>query len=298
MPPVDHSLFFAARDSSRDAVRDDEDLAALTRCIELRVAMWRSILSYVPGVAPICALARRTLPPELCPDAVLLHLSATTRALEACDSDPVRAAYVAARRVAAERLGSADPDLLLCDSILADITSIELGDPVGLALDVELPPQALPCFAHYAKTVRLHRQALHAAREALIAGDVRVVAFALAMRSGGPPFVELVEAGNCGLRQAIGRFVPRRGVRFSTCATWWIRRSLRRSLLQFRYGAGATVPPLLAAWQIQHAVREFMALHGRDPIDDELVGLTGLPLARIREVRRSGAVGDQPDRAS
>jgi hypothetical protein len=297
MSHTDPHALLAVRDFPGDSVGRDEELAAVSRCIELRVATWRSLLAYVPAVAPICALAREALPRELCPDAVLQHLSAAARALAECDDDPARAAYVAARRVAAEKLGPADPDLLFCDSILADLTSLELGDRVGLALDIEVPPEAGSRFAHDVATAHMHRQALHAASGALVAGDVRVVAFALAMRSGGPPLAELIEAGNLGLRLAIGRFVPRRGVRFSTCAKWWIRRSLRRALIDFRCGAAGSVPPLLATWQIRHTVREFMALHGRAPIDEELGGLTGLPLARIRQVRRSETVGEQTDRA-
>jgi DNA-directed RNA polymerase sigma subunit (sigma70/sigma32) len=172
--------------------------------------------------------------------------------------------------------------------ILADLTNLELGERFGLLLAVEVAPERSSEFVHYVSIARAHRQALEAARRALMDDDVWLVAFARAVGPGALPPEKIVEAGNLGLRLAIGRYNPHRGVRFSTCATWWIRRTIRRALLRFRHGA-RPVPPVLAAWQILHTRREFTALHGRPPVDDELVGLTGLPLAAIRRADGGGA---------
>ncbi|MBS3763495.1 MAG: sigma-70 family RNA polymerase sigma factor, partial [Planctomycetes bacterium] len=69
------------------------------------------------------------------------------------------------------------------------------------------------------------------AREELIVRNLRlVVSIAKRFQGRGVPFVDLIEEGNIGLMRAIERFDPDRGNRFSTFATWWIERSVRRAI--------------------------------------------------------------------
>lgn len=266
--------------------RDAEALAAAGRFVALRAALWRSLLAFVPAAPQLCALARAALARELCPTAALEQVAAAARALIGGEGAGRRGEFEAARRAAAELLGPADPDELLCDWIVADLTDLELGQAERVAVRLSVSPRSWPRFVHYLSVVRLHRYALSAARAALTADDGRVLDVARALGGGSAQLERLIAAGRSGLRRAVGRFDPRRGVRFASVASWWIGRTIRGCL-------GA--PPRGIAAEVRAVAREFVALHGRRPLVEELAGLTGVPLARVRGlIGAGGRAGEAP----
>lgn len=237
----------------------DEDAA--TRCFAQRHALWRALLGHLPAVEPICALARETLPRELCPGPALARLHAAARALRERAALPTRTAFATARETAAAQLGPADPDGLLRDRLLADLTEIELGRDAA-AVPILISRDVL-CFSRYVTAVRFNYDGLHAAEAAALAGVGPLDALVRALAPASAPAAALVDAAEEGLRCALGRFDPRRGQSFSVCAAWWLRRVLARA-------ARLPPDPEAAARIGRRLAHEFALVHGRAPATGDL----------------------------
>ncbi len=136
------------------------------------------------------------------------------------------------------------------------------------------------------------------ARAAMIAANLRlVVHWARRYQDRGVDFGDLVQEGTFGLMRAVDKFDWRRGFRFSTYATWWIRQALQRAVQQH----GNTIRvPMEVAEQSQRADRltwELAAELQRDPTPEEVAEASGVDpagLEALRDMARVVASLDQP----
>jgi RNA polymerase primary sigma factor len=136
------------------------------------------------------------------------------------------------------------------------------------------------------------------ARAALIRANLRlVVHWARRYQDHGVPFLDLIQEGNIGLMRAVEKFDWRRGFRFSTYATWWIRQALQRAVLN--QGEGIRLPMEVAdrARRLARLSDELTETLGRAPTDDELAEASDLDRAHVDAARQAARVVaslDQP----
>jgi RNA polymerase primary sigma factor len=151
------------------------------------------------------------------------------------------------------------------------------------------------------RSVGMSAQALHAlvarldlaearargARERLVAANLRLVVW-VARRyvHRGLPLADLVQEGNIGLMRAVGKFEYRRGYRFSTYATWWIRQAITRALAD--QGRTIRIPVYLidTLGAVMRAARTLAQRLGREPTPDEVGERAELPASIVRELLR------------
>ena len=123
----------------------------------------------------------------------------------------------------------------------------------------------------------------------LVSANLRlVVNIAKRYAGGGLPLPDLLQEGNIGLIQAVKRFDYRRGFKFSTYSTWWIRQSITRSLSNDSRTIRLPVHVVEALRKIRKLVPEMANDLGRDPTSREVGDLVDLPPDRVAEIVRAG----------
>jgi RNA polymerase primary sigma factor len=258
-----------------DVLRPEEEFTSAREIESLEIMLWETVLAYAPSVEHILAsveIAMQTLPTE-------------AKALRKLAMDsPNSKQWSATVSRAAKKIRAADVDHLFIDAALMTIDRLSVGIGVrgssvgGLGRERQR--------AEWLRRVMSANRAAAEARNDFVKANLRlVVSIARRFNHGRMALADLIQEGNLGLIKAVERYDYRRGFRFSTYASWWIRHAISRALADKGREVRLPVHMIDAQHRLTKARRQLTGSLGRNPTSEELAVATQMPIDKIEKMR-------------
>ncbi|HTR52536.1 MAG TPA: sigma-70 family RNA polymerase sigma factor [Kofleriaceae bacterium] len=268
------SMYF--RDMAElDVLRPEEEFTSAKEIEALEIMLWQTVLAHGPAVARVLDAIEAVPDHRITNEAKLLRRYAGGRDAKAL----ARAATRAARRLRAD-----DVDHLFIEAALGAIDRMTLG--IGVRGNSVGSLGRAAAVNEWLRRVHAANRAAGEARNDFVKANLRlVVSIARRFNHGRMALADLIQEGNLGLLKAVERYDYRRGFRFSTYASWWIRHAISRALADKGREVRLPVHMIDAQHRLTKARRELTGKLGRQPTSEELAAATKMPLDKIEKMR-------------
>ena len=182
---------------------------------------------------------------------------------------------------------------------------IEINKLIDEIKEIQIASElSLSEFRRIVSTVQQGERSANRAKKEMIESNLRlVISIAKKYTNRGLQFLDLIQEGNIGLMKAVDKFEYRRGYKFSTYATWWIRQAITRSIADQARTIRIPVHMIETINKIVRTTRQIISEIGREPTPQELAERLHMPLDKVKKVLKiakepislATPVGDEED---
>ncbi|MCK5798704.1 MAG: sigma-70 family RNA polymerase sigma factor [Deltaproteobacteria bacterium] len=263
-----------------EMLQPEEEFSAARHIESLELALWTHILSYPQILETVILLIHEHVEDDIKPLASLRRLAKTLRTRSSSD---LRRRYLVLGETTAQSLHLVDIDRFALLAVVDELQRVARGETrLVMRGRLAVKPRS-KTFRVFMSRVRELFTATQRARNHFVKANLRlVVSIARRFNYGRMPLSDLIQEGNIGLIKAVERYDYRRGFRFSTYASWWIRHAISRALADKGRAVRLPVHMIDAHHKVSKTRRDLSNRLGRQPSSEEVSLESGIALEKVQ----------------
>jgi len=264
-------------------LKPEQEFETARNIEELEIDLWQSLLSYTPWAGHLVSTVETAMGSTL-PDFKAYRTLCDRATRKASPADKKKLTKVIAALSA--QIKELDIDRVFVDAALAELQRLSgaarMHRPVeGLGFSSETRS-----FHDFASTITRKSGVVKRSKNEFVKANLRlVVSIARRFNHGRLPLPDLIQEGNIGLMKAVERYDYRRGFRFSTYASWWIRHAISRALADKGRAVRLPVHMIDAYHRIAKSERELQSKLERPATTEEIASVTGIEAEKLEKMR-------------
>ncbi|MCG8555874.1 MAG: sigma-70 family RNA polymerase sigma factor [Proteobacteria bacterium] len=269
--------------ASHRVLSPKEEVDAAKEVVRFEQAYWETLFSYLPAFETVASVLER------CVERFPQELTALRKVARSIDhvrpGKSEQTKWDGLSRAAAKSLRELDADRLFVNE--ADRAVHRLAGMYRTERDIEGGGiRITPAFQRYLAAVERANRDQQRSKNRFVSANLRlVVSIARRYNRGRLPLIDLIQEGNIGLMKAVERFDHRRGYRFSTYASWWIRHAISRALADKGRAVRIPVHMLDTYNRVARATQAITTRTGEEPSTQELEKETGIAAEKLEKIR-------------
>jgi len=267
-----------------DVLRPEEEFETARSIEALEIELWKRLLAYTPVTGWVLDIVERAMEKSLASFKVHRKMASELK---------VRSPAAQKKRFEhqveklATELRELDIDRIFVDAVMAEVhrsLAVAPLDRAGRAgFPFNIDAKGYREFVHAAINKQV---AVKRAKNSFVRANLRlVVSIARRFNHGRLPLPDLIQEGNIGLMKAVERYDYRRGFRFSTYASWWIRHAISRGLADKGRAVRLPVHMIDAYHRLAKSERQLQSKLDRPPTNEELAAISGLEVDKLEKMR-------------
>jgi len=266
-----------------DVLRPEQEFETARQIEAKETDLWKTILGFAPGATWMADTIEKAIGhalPEFKAFRSLAERSRTKASIQA------RARFAKEISAVAVKLRTIDIDRIFLDAAVGEVARV--GRVLhGLPFEGQVSfSTSTKAFRDYVKSVASQAIQLKQAKNEFVKANLRlVVSIARRFNHGRLPLPDLIQEGNIGLMKAVERYDYRRGFRFSTYASWWIRHAISRALADKGRAVRLPVHMIDAYHRIGKSQRELQSKLERPPTTEEVAAATGIEVEKLEKMK-------------
>jgi len=266
-----------------DVLRPEQEFETARQIETMEIELWKTILGFVPGAEWMADTIDRAVGEPL---AELKTFRASAERSRKKASIQARSRFSKEISQIAVKLRTIDIDRIFLDAAVGEVARV--GRVLqGLPYEGQVSfSTSTKAFRDYVRSVSGQAFKLKQAKNEFVKANLRlVVSIARRFNHGRLPLPDLIQEGNIGLMKAVERYDYRRGFRFSTYASWWIRHAISRALADKGRAVRLPVHMIDAYHRIGKSQRELQSKLERPPTTEEVASATGIEVEKLEKMK-------------